>query len=182
MLTKEQIRSKIHLKLKKNKEDTRDRKSRRIKNKLFRTKVFKNAKKVMFYIALKGEVKTEEMIKEAIKLGKIIAVPVCEKLKRIVIRPCILDANTKLIKGLYGVCEPAAKRYIHPEILDLVIVPGVAFDKNGNRLGRGKGCYDRFLNILPEKTPTIGLAFDFQILPSIPASTRDVSVQKVIFA
>jgi 5-formyltetrahydrofolate cyclo-ligase len=61
-------------------------------------------------------------------------------------------------------------------------VPGLAFDKKGNRLGRGKGCYDRFLKRLPKKIPTIGLAFDFQILPKIPAKTHDISVNKVIFA
>jgi 5-formyltetrahydrofolate cyclo-ligase len=64
--------------------------------------------------------------------------------------------------------------------LDLVIVPGIAFDKKGRRLGRGKGCYDRFLKALPKDTPTIGLAFDFQVLPEIPATAHDVGVKKFI--
>ena len=61
--------------------------------------------------------------------------------------------------------SPPPDRLIHPGSLDLVIVPGLAFDKKGNRLGSGKGCYDRFLKDLPPKVPSIGLAFDFQIFP-----------------
>jgi len=181
MLTKEEIRSKILFRLKTQKEDTRDRKSRIINKKLLRTKVFRTAKIIMFYIAFGGEVNTEEMIKEARKLNKIIAVPVCEK-NKIAIRPCKLNENASLKKGPYGVCEPAVKRSISLKRIDLVIVPGVAFDKKGNRLGRGKGCYDRFLRVLPEDTPSIGLAFDFQIIPSVPSHKHDVSVKKLIFA
>jgi 5-formyltetrahydrofolate cyclo-ligase len=63
-----------------------------------------------------------------------------------------------------------------------VIVPGVAFEKSGNRLGRGKGCYDYFLRKLPKRIPSIGLAFAFQILPSLPATSEDVSVKKILFS
>jgi 5-formyltetrahydrofolate cyclo-ligase len=58
----------------------------------------------------------------------------------------------------------------------------LAFDKKGNRLGRGKGYFDRFLRKIPEDIPSIGLAFDFQILPEVPAAEHDVGVKKVIFA
>ncbi|MGE5197323.1 MAG: 5-formyltetrahydrofolate cyclo-ligase, partial [Deltaproteobacteria bacterium] len=85
-------------------------------------------------------------------------------------------------KGLYGVIEPAIEQPVNLEEIDLVIVPGLAFNKQGRRLGRGKGCYDRFLKKLPDKATSIGLAFDFQILPAIPATTEDVSVNKVICA
>jgi 5-formyltetrahydrofolate cyclo-ligase len=180
-LTKHIIRSKILLKLKTQKEEDQDRKSKVIANRLLRTQVFKKAKKVMFYIAFKGEVDTTEMIELAKKSGKIVTVPVCER-NRMALMPCILDGHSGLRIGPYGVREPAEKKHIRIRDLDLVIVPGVAFDKKGNRLGRGKGYYDRFLTRLPKKTSTIGLAFDFQILPSIPAKAHDVSVQKVIFA
>ena len=66
--------------------------------------------------------------------------------------------------------------------LDLVIVPGIAFDRHGRRLGRGKGYYDRFLRKIAKRTLTIGLAFDFQILPSIPATATDINVDHLIFA
>ena len=180
-LTKKQMRSKILLRLKTQKEEDRNRKSKFIKDKLFRASVFKKAKIVMFYISFNGEVNTEEMIKEAHRLGKIVAVPVC-KGNRITIRPCLLRNKAKVKKGPYGICEPAVKKYIKLEDLDLVIVPGIAFDKKGNRLGRGKGCYDYFLKRVTGDTASIGLAFDFQILPSLPATTQDVSVNKIIYA
>ncbi len=181
MLTKEQIRSKILLRLKTQKEEKRDQKSRKILEKLFRTQEFKKAKNVMFYIAFGGEVNTKEMIREAIKLGKIVTVPVCKK-NRVTLRPCRLGDNMGFKRGPYGVYEPAVKRFICLEDLDLVIVPGVAFDKKGNRLGRGKGCYDHFLKELPRKVATIGLAFGFQILPFMPTKQHDVSVKRVVFA
>ena len=180
-LTKKQIRSKILARLKTQKEEDRNRKSKFIKDKLFRASVFKKAKTVMFYISFDGEVNTEEMIKEAHRLGKIVAVPVC-KGNRITIRPCLLRNKAKVKKGPYGICEPAVKKYIKLEDLDLVIVPGIAFDKKGNRLGRGKGCYDYFLKRVAGDSASIGLAFDFQILPSLPATTTDVKIGKVIFA
>jgi 5-formyltetrahydrofolate cyclo-ligase len=181
VLTKKQIRSKILLKLKRQKEVTRDRKSSIIKEKLFSQKVFKKAKTVMFFISFGGEVKTEKMIKAAQKIGKIVTVPVCKN-NGITIRPCILDDKSLLKKGPYGVCQPHLERLVHFKDLDLVVVPGVAFDKKGNRLGRGKGCYDRFLKLLPGKIPSIGLAFSFQILPAVPAKIHDIRVNKVIFA
>ena len=180
-LTKKQIRSKILLRLKTQKEEDRDKKSKIIKDKLFRTPVFKKAKIVMFYIAFDGEVNTQDMIKKAYRLGKIVAVPVC-KGNRITIRPCVLQNKAELKKGPYGICEPAVKKYIKLEDLDLVIVPGIAFDKKGNRLGRGKGYYDYFLKRVTRDTASIGLAFDFQILPYLPATTTDVKIGKVIFA
>jgi 5-formyltetrahydrofolate cyclo-ligase len=180
-LTKGQIRSRILLKLKAQKEEDRSRKSKIIKEKLFRTKVFKKAKRVMFYISFDGEVDTQEMIKQAQKLGKIIAVPVCRK-KRITIRPCLFRGNPTMKRGPYGICEPAMKRFLNVKDIDLVIVPGVAFDRRGNRLGRGKGCYDEFLKTLSPDTASIGLAFDFQILPDIPATETDVNVRRVLFA
>jgi len=178
-LTKKLMRSKILSRLKTQKEEDRDRKSRAIKTKLFRTKVFKKAKNVMFYIALKTEVNTEEMIKEAKKIGKNVTVPVCAG-NRATLRPAILEDNARLKKGPYGVAEPETQRYIRLEDIDLVIVPGLAFDKKGRRLGRGKGCYDRFLKRLSKDTPAIGLAFDFQILPNVPSSPHDVNIRKVI--
>ena len=181
MLTKAQIRSKILLRLKTQEEEDRSRKSKLITDKLLRNKVFKKAKIVMFYIAFGGEVNTEGMIREAKKTGKLICVPVCRKDKE-TMQPAILEDHAKLIKGPYGVMEPVTQGQINPRDLDLVIVPGLAFDKKGNRLGRGKGCYDRFLRTLSEKISSIGLAFDFQILPLVPTTCTDVSVKKIIFS
>lgn len=177
-LTKAQIRSKILFRLKTQKEDESKRKSQVIKDKLFKLRDFKEAKTVMFYIALGEEVNTEEMIKQAKKLGKKIAVPVCQQRRSL--RPARFNPGACLARGPYGICEPAVKKWISVQDLDFVVVPGIAFDKHGNRLGHGKGYYDNFLRRLNSKTATCGLAFDFQILPFLPTSPKDVSVQRVI--
>lgn len=179
-LTKQAIRSKILQMLKTQKEEDRNRKSKEIKNKLFRALVFKKAKAVMFYIAFGGEVDTKDIIGAALRLGKRVAVPFCRKAE---IAPCVFEEQTKLVRGrYYGTRQPQRKRLMEIKDIDLVIVPGIAFDKAGNRLGRGGGCYDAFLRRLPDDTPRIGLAFDFQILPNLPTTLYDQSVNRVIFA
>jgi 5-formyltetrahydrofolate cyclo-ligase len=180
-LTKQRIRSKILIKLLNQKEEHRKRKSKSVQRKLFAAAVFKKARLVMFYIPLRGEVDTHDMIKAAQKLGKKVVVPVCQK-HTIDLRPCLLDAPVQLRRGPYGVYEPVVAQYVPISRLDLVIVPGVAFDASGNRLGRGKGFYDRFLKKAPATTAVFGLAFDFQVLPSIPTQPHDVKVHRVIAA
>lgn len=179
-MTKQQIRSKILLKLKTQKEESRERKSRIIKNKLFRSAVFRRAKRVMFYISFGGEVNTAEMIKCARKLGKLVVVPLAKKGGSL--RPVIFEPGAKLVRGPYGVKEPVVRTPVKTGDIDLVIVPGLAFDKKGNRLGRGKGCYDRFLKGSPSTTVSVGLAFDFQILPFIPTAKHDMRVDRLIYA
>lgn len=181
MLTKDQLRSKIIDKLRKHKEEKLKQKSKKIKEKLFRSIAFKKAKKIMFYLSFDKEVETQEMIKAAQKKGKIVAVPVCDKNRKEMI-PCKIGLDDKLRKGTYGIKEPLRKRPLAIKDIDLVIVPGIAFDKKGNRLGRGKGYYDSFLRRLKSNTATIGVAFQAQIVSSVPTTPYDVAVNKVIFA
>ncbi|MCM8782956.1 MAG: 5-formyltetrahydrofolate cyclo-ligase [Candidatus Omnitrophica bacterium] len=181
MLTKRKLRSKILSILKKQKEEVRREKSRIIKRKLFNLDVFKKAKRILFYMSFDGEVETKEMIKEAIKKGKTVAVPVCKPKDREII-PCKIGPRTIFRKGPYGIKEPCKKIPLNLWDLDLVIVPGLAFDKQGNRLGRGKGYYDLFLKRLPRKTISIGLAFRFQMVSYLPHLPHDVKVDKVLFA
>lgn len=179
-LTKAAIRTKILLKLKTQKEGIRARKSGSICRKLFRTRAFKKARIVMFYKAFSGEVDTERMIKAAQKLGKIVVVPVCGEHRALI--PCILKDGARLLRGPYGIWEPAIKKSVPLRAIDLVVVPGVAFTKDGKRLGRGKGYYDRFLSRLSQHAAVIGLGFDFQVLADLPTNAMDVNVQKVIAA
>jgi 5-formyltetrahydrofolate cyclo-ligase len=179
-LTKAKIRNKILYILKTQKEEDRNKKSQIIKNKLFRNRVFKKAKIVMFYMSFGGEVNTADMIKAAQKLGKTVVVPVCGRNR--IMRPCALKEKGALLQGPYGILEPAIKKPVSLKSLDLVIVPGLAFDKKCRRLGRGKAYYDRFLKRIPDNLVSIGLAFDFQILPFVPTTNTDVDVKKLIFA
>lgn len=162
------------------KEEELTQKSRAVKKALFKSEFFKKAKTVMFYMSVGGEVDTSEMIRDAQKLGKKVVVPVCCGNRAM--KPCVLHDEAALLKGPYGICEPVLKTPVRLKELGLVIVPGVAFDKHGKRLGRGKGYYDCFLKKLPRDTMSIGLAYDFQVLPSIPTTERDIDVHKVIFA
>lgn len=162
----------------------RKRKSSRISAKLFSSPEFKRANVIMFYVSKEGEVDTSEMIKAALKSGKEVLVPVTLRKKRKLIPSRLIDYDKELGPGPYGIPQPKAEyiRPVEPERIDMVIVPGVAFDKSGNRLGRGAGYYDRFLARVPKEVPKIGLAFDFQVFPSLPKSYHDLPVDKVFSA
>jgi len=85
-------------------------------------------------------------------------------------------------ESTYGIAEPHFDPYKELALkdLDAVIVPGLAFDKNHHRLGRGKGYYDRFLSTLPKHVTTVGLAFDFQLTDCLPTEAHDMRLQQII--
>lgn len=182
--TKRSLRTLMLNKLRNQKKEAVKEKSLKIKEKLFSLKVFKQAKTVMFYLALASEVQTRFMIGEAIRLGKKVAVATCDiRHKKII--PCLLTGleAKDFKKGAHCIDEPCCKKPIPARMIDLCIVPGLAFDAQGNRLGRGRGYYDRFLAALPDDTPKIGLAFKFQILKHLlKVSPHDIRVDKVLFA
>ncbi|MCX5668402.1 MAG: 5-formyltetrahydrofolate cyclo-ligase [Candidatus Omnitrophica bacterium] len=159
-------------------------KSAIIKSKLFNEEEFKKAKVVMFYVSLKDEVDTLSMIDEALKTGKRIAVPVILKEEKRLIAGEIHNRLEDLESQHFGIYQPMQDRVkeIPLDDIDLVVVPGVAFDRKNIRLGRGHGYYDRFLSGLPKRTKTIGLAFDFQVLEDLPQDPHDVPVSKIITA
>jgi 5-formyltetrahydrofolate cyclo-ligase len=182
---KKKLRARLLERLRRHKEADRLKKSSTIARKLFLSKEFRKAKTVLFYLSFDGEVDTTRMIKHAIQKGKRVAVPVMRKEGREIVPSELRDFDEELVKGPYGIAHPKAE-YIRPITLgsiDLVIVPGLAFDEAGYRLGRGQGYYDRFLSRLPRRIPTIGLAFKFQMTDDFPPSEpHDFSVTKVLFA
>jgi 5-formyltetrahydrofolate cyclo-ligase len=180
-LTKRPLRNILLNRLRKQTEKQREGKSKLIEEKLLKQEEFIKAKRIMFYLAFDGEVKTESMIDKARSLGKQIYVPLCDT-KEKTLKPCILMKDSILKKGPYQTLEPRAKTNLALEELDLAVVPALAYDKSGNRLGRGKGYYDRFLTRVSGRTHSIGLAFDFQILPTLPVEQNDISVNKVLSA
>ncbi|MFH1201446.1 MAG: 5-formyltetrahydrofolate cyclo-ligase [Candidatus Omnitrophota bacterium] len=184
MLTKQALRDKILSKLKSQKEVKRNKKSLLILRRLFRLPDFIRAKTILFYLAFDGEVETRRMIKEALKKGKKIALPVIYRKTKALSPFLIQDLTTQTARGPYGIMQPHTGncRRLSLSRIDLAIIPGIAFDKVGNRLGRGAGYYDRFLLKLPKDTTTIGLAFDFQVLKDIPHSSFDLPVKKVLSA
>jgi 5-formyltetrahydrofolate cyclo-ligase len=83
-------------------------------------------------------------------------------------------------ESFFGILEPKTGKLVDPAEIDFAIIPGVAFDKKGNRLGRGKGFYDRTLHKLT-RAIKVGIAYEFQLIDSVPVSEHDIPVDKVIF-
>ncbi|MBL7157525.1 MAG: 5-formyltetrahydrofolate cyclo-ligase [Candidatus Omnitrophica bacterium] len=178
--TKEKVRKEILGKLNRQDREKALKMSEIIKKRFFSLPEFKKAKFVMFYASKDDEVNTDGMIDEALRMGKKVALPRCTSPEAIVPKE-IINRHTDLEKGTYGIRQPKkGKKSIQPDQIDLFVVPGVAFDKKKRRLGRGKGYYDRFLKKLARDKISIGLAFDFQIVDSLPEDSHDIPVSKII--
>lgn len=155
-----------------------------IKEKLFGLSEFKEAGLIMFYVSFKNEVRTEEMIEEAMAAGKRIALPVTTSTKEI--KPyLVFDLKKDLVPGRYGIPEPRIdrNREVEAREIDLIVVPGLAFDRRGYRLGFGAGYYDRFLRSLYASQPRpfcFGLAYEFQVVPLLPSEGHDEKLDMVI--
>lgn len=165
------IRSKI---------ENKEAKSIKITNKLIESKEFKCAKVVALYKSIKSEVDTAKLIENALKLGKIVVLPKVFNSSLNFYK--INSVDEKLVKSKFGIKEPEANstNFIDKNKIDLIIVPGLAFDKENNRLGFGKGYYDRYLNSF--KGTSIGICFSEQLLEKnlIPTNENDVKVKMVI--
>jgi len=156
--------------------------SEQIKARLFDMEVFKKSKTVMFYVGKGDEVQTKDIILESMKMGKIVSVPYIENGNREMHASLLRNFDRDLTKGEYGILSPKKESYkpINTSSLDLIIVPGVCFDINGNRIGRGGGYYDRFLKSVSKKTILIGLVFDFQVVSNIPYDKKDIPVHIIV--
>ncbi len=153
-----------------------------IGKRVFDLKIYKAASSVMFYAAHRSEVETSQMIKKALESGKQVCVPkVSSKKPKEMFAVQIQSFGNDLEPGNYGIFEPKQDcgKIVSKKSIDLVIVPALAYDRLGNRLGYGKGYYDRWLKDLPKKK-MIGLAFDFQILESVPRTSKDVPVNLIV--
>ena len=127
----------------------------------------------MLYASLPDEVQTLDFIEEWKKRKHIILPTVVGD----DIIPMELTADCPMVEGSFHILEPQSNQYAGP--LDLIVVPGMAFDRQGHRLGRGKGYYDRFLIKYPE-VKTIGICFDFQLLDEVPAEPHDQLIDEII--
>ena len=183
-MTKGQLRTTLLRRLKQQKEDERRRKSEAIWRRMFRLTAFRQAKTICCYVALPYEVQTWRMIEEMLKRGKRVVVPVTQQRTKRLVLSEVRDPATELAQGAFGVWEPLprARRPVPTRDVDLVIVPALAFDQQGHRLGHGYGYFDRFLARLPKTTPTVGLAFRFQLLDRLPVVSHDHAVQTVLAA
>lgn len=180
--TKAALREKINSLMKALAPKDIGRMSARIAETLFSLKEYRESQKVLVYLALKSEAQTERIVQKSFEDGKRVFVPVVDRENDELFISELPDLKINLVKGAYGILEPAEidRKITAPEIIDLAIVPGLAFDGQGARLGHGKGYYDRLLKRLSPHALRLGLAFGCQILPSIPYCEHDVRVHKVL--
>ncbi|MBI2873958.1 MAG: 5-formyltetrahydrofolate cyclo-ligase [Firmicutes bacterium] len=155
--------------------------SRRIAERFTALPEYDKARTVMLFASFRNEVETAGLIRDALGRGKTVAVPVTNlKGKRIEVYT--IEDPDSLQPGTFNVPEPPADRRdpLDPRSIDLVAVPGLAFDRRGFRVGFGLGLYDRFLPLLLPEALTVGLAFSFQVLAEIPATPQDVPVRVIV--
>lgn len=158
------------------------KKSEKIKNKLFQLEEFKDANFIFSFISFKDEIYTHDIIKDTISLGKRVGVPITIKKPRKLLVSEIKDFDNELEIGPYDILAPKKEfeRIIDPKLVDLVLVPGLAFNRYGFRLGYGGGYYDRFFAEIKEDVPKIGLCFDMQIVDNVPIDSYDIPVDYII--
>lgn len=153
-----------------------------IMNNLWSLSDYENAKHVFFFISFRSEVLTEPMIKRSLSESKTVMLPCTFPEKRIMIASEVRDLEKELFIGNYDIPEPREEfiRPVDPLQIDAVILPGVAFDEIGRRLGYGGGYYDRFLESCRDDCLKIALAFELQIVKEVPAQFHDQTVDYVI--
>jgi 5-formyltetrahydrofolate cyclo-ligase len=143
---------------------------------------FIQAQTVMTYLSFSGEVNTFCLAKSVLEQGKNLIVPRVQSDPRNLI-PChIISLEGRLIPNQYGILEPDVNHYrpVPPGNIDLHVIPGLAFDRKGYRLGHGGGYYDRFLTQISRHAFTVGLCYNCQMLESIPIDSWDIPVQCII--
>lgn len=149
---------------------------------LLETDFYRGSSVIMAYIDFRNEVQTERLIKKAVADGKRVVVPISVVETRQLILSEIIDYDNELESGAYGILEPKPEfiREVDPLLIDLVLVPGVAFDKSGFRIGYGAGYYDRFLERVRPSIPKVALAFELQMVEDACPDEHDFPVEYVI--
>ena len=139
--------------------------------------VIVGSKTILIYYSLPDEVNTHHAVNQLIASGKTVLLPRVVDGENMEIR--FYDKPEDLALGHYGIMEPTGKLFTDYAAIDVAVVPGMAFDGQGHRLGRGKGYYDRFLKKAPQAYK-IGVCFDFQKQEAIPTDANDVIMDYVI--
>ncbi len=152
--------------------------SEEITNRVFASAWWQEASTLLLYYPLSDEVDVRPLIREAFEEGKRVLLPVV-KGEELVLH--LYEGESSLREGAFGIMEPQGPLFApeHYDEIELAIIPGMAFDGAGHRLGRGKGFYDRLLPKL-ESSKLVGVCWPFQLLDEVPAEPHDISVEEVI--
>ncbi|AGA68694.1 5-formyltetrahydrofolate cyclo-ligase [Desulfitobacterium dichloroeliminans LMG P-21439] len=161
--------------------DERTMYSQKIQGLVTQTPEFLEANTIMLFLNFRDEIETTELTQQVLDLGKRLVLPRCAP-KGMLILSQIRDLEKDIEPGRWGIREPKLEGLtrVLPEEIDCIVVPGVAFDRQGNRLGYGGGYYDRLFERVRETTPKIALAFHCQIVESIPVEVYDKKIDALI--
>lgn len=147
-------------------------------------KEYERANTIMAYMDFRNEVPTGPIIDMIRNSGRKLYLPLTDKNFNLVpfLIPEEKSLSDCLVTSAYGIAEPDPNvcSEADPNSIDLIIIPGSVFDQYENRMGYGKGCYDRFLASLAPEAFKLALAYDFQVLPCIPADPTDVKMDKIL--
>ncbi|MGM9937179.1 MAG: 5-formyltetrahydrofolate cyclo-ligase [Candidatus Ornithomonoglobus sp.] len=174
---KDEIRNEIKAKRRMLTRDEINEASGRITERILSLDCYKNADTVMSYISAFKEPGTDVIILRLFADNKRVVVPISNT-DTFTITPSYLTSPDKLIKGAYGIKEPAECIKADISDIDLALIPGIAFDTKGARIGFGKGYYDRFLAAF--KGIKVGICYDFQLLDYVPSSPHDIKMDIII--
>lgn len=181
-MDKGELRKEIKLKREILDKNIKLRADEKIRKSLFESEIYKNSKVVFIYVNMDSEINTIDIIKELLTSDKIVAVPkvIPVSLKERQMKALKINSMLQLNEsGAFGILEPSVECEDISEDVDLIIIPGLAFDINGNRLGYGGGFYDRFLRKYPN-SKRVALCYDFQIFDEIPHEFFDEKVDLII--
>jgi 5-formyltetrahydrofolate cyclo-ligase len=162
--------------------DTLEANTRIIENRLFEFANFLESKIVMLYVSGTNEVATDNIIKRAYDYNKIVVLPAFDAARATMNLMKVDNPDKDMINGPRGILEPdpARCKAVPLDCIDIAIVPGVAMDEKGGRVGSGDGYYDRIIPDLPITTRKVGLAFEGQLVPQVPMESHDKHVDIII--
>ena len=157
--------------------------SQRITDRVMDLPEYQQAGCVMWYIDVRDEVRTRQALVAAVASDKRTVVPYCVDGE---LKLFLLESMDELETGMYKILEPkgnlrrVASKNVSVKEIDLILVPGVAFDANGGRTGHGQGYYDKCLGNANPETTLVSLAFECQIFDEIPMQDHDIYMDKVV--
>jgi len=159
-------------------EDVR-KNSSAITEKIINLDSYIQSKVVFIYMDFKNEVMTSQLIKHMLSAKKRVVIPYTDTRNTVLI-PSEITGEADLVLNSFGYYEPKNISPIDTGEIDLAVIPGVVFDKSLNRIGFGKGYYDRILNKLKASAKKVALAHEFQVLESIPNEEHDIKMDMII--
>ncbi len=154
--------------------------SEKIRNRILNKEQFQNAQVIMLFMATEYEPDLQPLICLAQSLGKTVCVPLCGDSGHMA--AVVPHDWESLVSNSFGIEEPKENEYtvVDPQKIDLVLVPGMAFDSQCNRLGHGQGYYDRFLKRIRPDALKMGVCFETQVYKRIPADDMDIPMDLVV--